>query len=121
MSSPGRGRPVDKLDKHCHQYKQCQLCARRIHGPKCIGERVKYSMDLVKQDKLYQCRDTPGSCERLLCECDKQFAEGLSTAMTSYIDDFHIFYTQTNFDPTTGNNYILSHIGLTLCLRLPDQ
>jgi len=99
MSSPGRGRPVDSLDKHCHQYKQCQLCARRIQGPKCIGERVRYNMEKV--NKAYQCKDQTGTCKRLLCECDKQFAEGLKNAMTSYTQDFHIFFT-TNFDPKTG-------------------
>ena len=42
----GRGRPVDDLDRHCRMYKQCQLCARRIHGAECIG-RVKLPRKII--------------------------------------------------------------------------
>ena len=49
------------------------------------------------------CQDKPGSCKRLLCECDKMFAMGLQNAMQSgYNQDFHLMYTTTNFNPMTG-------------------
>jgi hypothetical protein len=102
MSSPGRGQPVDELDQICHQYKQCQLCARRVQGSECIGEFVKYNMEIVKQDraKVPICYDSPGTCKRLLCECDKQFASALPKANRSYNKDYHIFYSK--FNPEKG-------------------
>ena len=103
MSSPGRGRPMDRLDRHCQQYKMCQMCARRIHGKECVGELVRYNMARV--NKEYQCQDKAGSCNRLLCECDKQFARGLQIASQSYSKDLHIFYS--DFNPVEGNFHFL--------------
>ena len=56
MSSPGRGQPVDDLDRLCHQYKQCQKCAQRIHGKSCIGEKVSNNNNNCR---LYDGRPKP--------------------------------------------------------------
>jgi hypothetical protein len=74
MSDPGIGKPVDELDTVCKSYKDCQKCARMTHGDTCIGEMVKYRYKLRGSNAL--CRDDANTCERALCECDAQFAEG---------------------------------------------
>merc|ERR1711935_485210 len=63
MSSSGKGRPVDKLDRHCAQYKQCQRCTREFNGEDCIGEFKKYNFK--KSKKNFMCTDNPGTCERM--------------------------------------------------------
>ena len=73
MSDPGHGPPVDELDTVCKQYKDCQKCARMTHGEMCIGEFVRYNLRIGQNGPV--CRNEAGSCERALCECDKQFAQ----------------------------------------------
>ena len=73
MSDPGLGRPVDALDAVCKQYKDCQKCARDEFGELCIGEFVQYKYGQSGGQKI--CKDTPGTCDRKLCECDLQFAK----------------------------------------------
>ena len=39
MSSPGYGRPVDKLDRLCMEWKTCQRCVKKEFGDNCVGEK----------------------------------------------------------------------------------
>merc|ERR1712242_26501 len=89
MSSPGKGRPVDNLDRHCAQYKQCQRCTRQFNDDLCIGEFKKYNFK--KSKKEYICTDNPGTCERMICECDLQFAKGIAKPMESFDKKYHKF------------------------------
>merc|ERR1711868_297757 len=87
MSDPGHGPPVDALDTVCKQYKDCQKCARATHGDSCIGEFVRYKYGEKNGDKF--CKDTAGSCDRALCECDLQFAK-----KDVFNKDYHLFWGQ---------------------------
>ena len=122
MSSPGLGKPVDELDRHCHQYKQwyqylnklkshkfwhnqylnaicSQRCTKQFMGEECIGEFVEYNFE--KKQKGVVCTDEANSCKRMVCECDLQFAKGIKTAMKSYDRSNHRFY---GFD-SEGSKY----------------
>jgi hypothetical protein len=98
MSDPGKGAPVDALDSVCKRYKDCVKCASMTYGDQCIGEFVKYK---VNMNNGPTCKDNAGTCERALCECDKLFAEEHVGAIHVYNDDFHRFYSTTGFDADT--------------------
>lgn len=74
LSDPGRGAPVDDLDKVCQKFKQCTKCAKEEFGEECISEMIRYQFAKSTAD----CKDKKGSCERALCECDRMFAFDLA-------------------------------------------
>ena len=120
MSDPGHGKPVDELDTVCKAYKDCLKCARLIYffkifmpnywqtgdkirlrwqfGDMCIGEFVKYKFSINKSGNA-RCKSDAGSCERALCECDRQFAIDHAAATGVYTDDFHAFWAPNGWDP----------------------
>lgn len=56
MSSPGKGKPVDKLDRHCMEWKICQRCVKETYGDQCIGmlnKRVKNAVLGFSQLQTY--------------------------------------------------------------------
>ncbi|CAG5113090.1 Oidioi.mRNA.OKI2018_I69.chr2.g7233.t1.cds [Oikopleura dioica] len=123
MSSPGNGLPVDQLDKLYHTYKACLMCARRVHSPansngdECIGEIVKYDAEKTPRNQ-WKCNDQPGSCPRLLCECDLMFAQNIGDAMEFY--DKSKKHGKNKFDPE--QDCIRSANGGDLrCCGAPDQ
>jgi hypothetical protein len=91
MSDPGHGPPVDALDTVCKAYKDCQKCARMEHGDTCIGEFVRYKYGEKNGDKF--CKDTAGSCDRALCECDLQFAKAHVAKKHVFTTDYHLFWS----------------------------
>lgn len=97
MSDPGHGPPISPLDAVCKQYKDCQKCARMAHGDMCIGEFVRYKYGQKNGDKF--CKESPGSCGRALCECDLQFAKNHVSVAHHYSDDYHMFWSQTGWNP----------------------
>lgn len=46
MSEPGKGQPVDALDTVCKRYKDCLKCASMTHGDQCLGEIVRYRVNM---------------------------------------------------------------------------
>ena len=74
MSTMGKGAPLDELDAVCKAYKECQKCARQRFGEMCIGEFVRYGLNMDNNNPV--CTDAGDSCGRALCECDKKFAQG---------------------------------------------
>ena len=40
LSDPGKGAPVDALDKVCQKFKRCTKCAKMEFGEECISEMV---------------------------------------------------------------------------------
>jgi len=100
MSDPGHGPPVDELDNVCKQYKDCQKCARMTHGEMCIGEFVRYNFRIGNNGPV--CRNNAGSCERALCECDKQFAKNHVAVKDVYNEDYHMFWGTAGFDAKNG-------------------
>lgn len=100
MSDPGHGPPVDELDTVCKQYKDCQKCARMTHGEMCIGEFVRYNLRIGNNGPV--CRNEAGSCERALCECDKQFAQNHVAVKDVFNEDYHMFWGTAGFDAKNG-------------------
>ena len=64
----------------------------------CIGEFVKYKFSINKSGNA-RCKSDAGSCERALCECDRQFAIDHASATGVYTDDFHAFWAPNGWDP----------------------
>jgi len=99
LSDPGKGAPVDELDRVCLTFKQCTKCAKQQFGEDCISEFNRYAFsETVKKNKVtVTCEDRKGSCNRALCECDRMFAETLSmldkkipkTAVYGFESDFN--------------------------------
>ena len=87
MSTMGKGAPLDQLDAVCKAYKECQKCARQRFGETCIGEFVRYGMDMVNEYPV--CTDAGDSCGRALCECDKKFAQGKRLGFLIIKKGFH--------------------------------
>ena len=67
-------------------------------GDMCIGEFVKYKFSINKSGNA-RCKSDAGSCERALCECDRQFAIDHAAATGVYTDDFHAFWAPNGWDP----------------------
>ena len=86
MSTMGKGAPLDELDAVCKAYKECQKCARQRFGEMCIGEFVRYGMDMVNGYPV--CNDNGDTCGRALCECDKKFAQGKHLGFLGVLADF---------------------------------
>lgn len=40
-----------------------------------------------------------GTCEQALCECDRQFALAHEQATDVFTNDYHLFWSETNWDP----------------------
>ena len=83
MSDMGHGAPLDALDSVCKAYKECQKCAREQFGEMCIGEFVRYGLNMRQGGPV--CSDDASTCGRALCECDKKFAQGKSNVLTNSI------------------------------------
>ena len=83
MSEMGRGAPMDALDAVCKSYKECQKCARERFGEMCIGEFVQYGLRMRNNGPT--CSDDANTCGRALCECDKKFAQGKPSFVSSVI------------------------------------
>lgn len=94
LSEPGRGPPVDALDTTCKAYKDCLTCASKTYGHKCVAEATKYRFG---KNKELKCKNNPDTCERSICECDKQFAQAHAAAFSSFNSEYQLFYS--NWDP----------------------
>jgi len=66
LSDPGKGAPVDELDRVCLTFKQCTKCAKQQFGEDCISEFNRYAFsETVKKNKVtVTCEDRKGSCNR---------------------------------------------------------
>ena len=78
ISSAGYGKPLDKIDQSCFEFKQCYRCLKDAHSEKrpCVGEDVSYSMDLITDEisgeKSIECTNMINSCRYNVCQCDKK-------------------------------------------------
>lgn len=104
MSAMGKGKPVDALDNRCKAYKDCQKCVREQHGEACIGEFVRYTWKWLGKKEDFTSRNDEGSCERDLFECDKQFVHDTFEFKAVFDENFHAFWTKTDFDHTSDES-----------------
>lgn len=77
----GRGTPVDEVDKKCRDFSSCYKCVANDFRDTCKHTQP-YSFegreDPVTGSRYLVCKNTPGTCRRSLCECDKRLAEELA-------------------------------------------
>lgn len=104
MTEMGKGSPTDALDNGCKAYKDCQKCVRQKHGDQCIGEFVRYTWKWSTKQNGFVSANDEGSCERELFECDVMMAQNTFNNRAAYSDDFHLFYSQTGFDPESDES-----------------
>jgi len=88
LATPGHGAAVDQIDQACKNYKDCQRCVQIEDGSECNleGPSALYKLGFLS-DQPY-CMNPVKSCNRHLCECDKQFAEELKQALPFYDSQF---------------------------------
>lgn len=81
----GTGPPIDNIDRSCREFATCYNCLyNREIGRDCEESNtgryvIKGRQDKVTGRKYLMCMDTPGSCKRMRCECDRSLAEKLQT------------------------------------------
>jgi len=90
------GKPMDKLDEACHLRNQCYHCATDVDSePGRCDWRKNYKYSISAPNFDFKCEDVLGTCERRLCECDKQYFQ-------SAVDFFDIYdlanHKDTGFD-----------------------
>jgi len=91
----GAGQPRDQLDRHCKEYKECQRCARDRFGDECVPEIVKYKWTNSTSTDHLQCGDAPATCERALCECDKESFSNFYLEILIFL--LHLFTQKRHF------------------------
>ena len=86
--NPGQknlGLPLDDTDRTCNRWKQCHKCVRDEHGGSCDskyktnlqGDCGKYTFSKIRLFLSLFLVDKVGSCQRQMCECDRNFAISL--------------------------------------------
>lgn len=53
LSDPGKGAPVDALDKVCQKFKRCTKCAKMEFGEECISEMVSNLIFMRNFKRVY--------------------------------------------------------------------
>jgi hypothetical protein len=75
---PSLGSALDEVDRACAIWKRCHRCVRDEH--QCLNHvQLKYSMKERNGEKV--CSNKSGSCKRVSCECDLQFATALESLL----------------------------------------
>jgi len=69
------GRPVDSLDKACHNHRECLRCAQMELG--CADDNISEHYLNFALNAMGYCRDAPGTCHRAYCDCARQFIEDI--------------------------------------------
>ena len=56
-------------------FQDCLKCAKEEHGDTCIPDNLGYKYGFKVGGNEIVCENSPKSCRRSLCECDKMFAK----------------------------------------------
>ncbi|XP_061905377.1 phospholipase A2-like [Entelurus aequoreus] len=76
----GSGNPVDETDKCCHKHDCCYSEAEK-EGCEPKTDRYKWTCE----DNTAICDGLTDKCEKILCECDREFGDCLKNARYSSI------------------------------------
>jgi hypothetical protein len=94
MSERGAGVPKDAFDKVGKEYKDCLKCAADKHGETCIPEFMKYDLTIQNGVEV-RCPNKKNTCERILCECDKAYAQSAAQVLLDpsyeWSEEYHYF------------------------------
>jgi len=93
----GKGVPKDDIDKTCRKLGMCYHCIKNDNPDGSCDPLMQYDFmglqDPTTSDRFIECLNEPGSCQRNICECDRQMAMSLS----KQTETFNI-----NYDPMWG-------------------
>ncbi|CBY18678.1 unnamed protein product [Oikopleura dioica] len=93
----GKGVPKDDIDKTCRKLGMCYHCIKNDNPDGACDPLMQYDFmglqDPTTGDRFIECLNEPGSCQRNICECDRQMAMSLS----KQTETFNI-----NYDPMWG-------------------
>ncbi|XP_071121739.1 acidic phospholipase A2-like isoform X1 [Mytilus edulis] len=78
----GESKPLDGVDQCCKDHDDCY---GRVDA--CWPKTWPYAYDL--QNKTVNCQDSPNSCKRRVCMCDKTFVDCLHNN-TFNLDNYNI-------------------------------
>jgi hypothetical protein len=114
------GKSIDKIDQMCKSHNQCYRCLSLEDGHQnqtttfvknqpledavCNGEVMPYSFRLERNkethEKSISCLNEEGSCQRNVCECDRQLAYDLA----KHEDHWSLSNKRENFDTNECNS-----------------
>ena len=70
--------------------KDCLKCAKEEHGDTCIPDHLGYKYGFKVGGNDIVCENSPSTCRRSLCECDKMFAKMQAANYDKFSSDFSI-------------------------------
>jgi len=97
-SGLGIGPAVDALDATCKKYNECLKCVQGEFGETCLNEFKEYDFGIHAGQAV--CNNEKNTCERAICECDRQFAiehsnkEHLYDMSYSHIYRYLLYYRE---------------------------
>lgn len=102
--SAGYGEPVDVIDRVCKKLNQCYRCASMKFGKDNCPANADYQFkgieDSVTGKRYVNCLDAEETCQRSLCECDKQMAANLANLEDDWEVDYHAKWGNFNRENT---------------------
>lgn len=68
----GYGQPVDDIDNTCRNHQLCLHCVKMDTNHECDGNMQPYRVfgQIYQNGRRLLCKDPPGSCAWLACQCD---------------------------------------------------
>ena len=77
----------------------CLKCAKEEHGDTCVPDYLgyKYGYDVVSDEIV--CENSPKSCRRSLCECDKMFAKMQAANYDKFDPNLSVLNAESNWQP----------------------
>lgn len=74
-----KGEPLDPIDSVCRARNSCYRCIAMEHQNCHYTQSYDYTINRPggsskgKGEYYFECNDPPGSCERALCDCDREY------------------------------------------------
>jgi len=83
--TPGVGKAIDPIDQACRTLTDCLKCSEFDYGlsRKCnphVGYKFESLNDVTLGLRSITCLDKLDSCQRSMCECDRQFLQSIQEA-----------------------------------------
>lgn len=93
IEKKGYGAVVDSVDFACMTHSKCWGCAKAENGKECEGSSTSYKWKFVKDRTTktvidIKCLNKEGTCEKDICECDKQLVFNLRDVESVYDSKF---------------------------------
>lgn len=83
----GKGKPVDLIDQLNLKLMRCYKCLTKDNGETCTGDSPYRA---TTRKGSINCKDNEGTCERITCDCDKEFSSELNKIQAVYNSQYLI-------------------------------